>query len=105
MTIRMGTARSVVLYLKMGFSVEDAVYESINDMRALQNGLIGRVTIHAIDTKGCHKVVAVNGNSENTYCIWYGDQKISKGCPAEIVVISTTPTKPTASLRFTKQRL
>jgi L-asparaginase len=105
MTIRTGTARSVVLYLKMGFSVEEAVYEAVNDMRALSCGLISRVTIHAIDTKGRHKVIAINGNSENTYCIWSENHKIKKRCAAEIIVISTNQSKPTASLQFAKQRL
>jgi len=105
MTIRTGTARSVVLYLKMGLSVEEAVYEAVNDMLAITCGLISRVTIHAIDTKGQHKVVAVNGHSENTYCIWTENIKIRKHCPAEIIVISPNQSKPTASLQFAKQRL
>ena len=36
MTIRAGTARAVVLYLKMGLSVTQAVEEAINDMCALK---------------------------------------------------------------------
>ena len=39
-------------------------------MRHLQGGLISRVTIHAIDTKGNHKVVAVNGAGDNVYWLW-----------------------------------
>src|SRR5260370_38069921 len=70
MTIRAGTARSVVLYMKMGMSVEAAVREAAEDMRQLKGGLIDRVTIHAIDAKGNHKVVAVNGNPKNTYWLW-----------------------------------
>jgi len=72
MTIRAGTARSVVLYMKTGMSVEAAVREAAEDMRQLKGGLIDRVTIHAIDNKGNHKVVAVNGNPRNTY--WLGRQ-------------------------------
>lgn len=71
MTIRCGTARSVVLYMKQGASVADAVYEAVEDMRALRGGLINRVTIHAIDAAGGHKVVAVNG-SGNVYWFWNG---------------------------------
>ena len=34
MTIRCGTARSIVLYMKKGASVDDAVHEAVDDMRA-----------------------------------------------------------------------
>ncbi|HEX3995307.1 MAG TPA: N(4)-(beta-N-acetylglucosaminyl)-L-asparaginase [Acetobacteraceae bacterium] len=72
MTIRCCTARSVVLYMKRGATVADAVLEAVEDMRALQTGLINRVTIHAIDPGGDHKVVAVNGTGGNVYWLWEG---------------------------------
>src|SRR3984957_13071745 len=56
MTIRCCTSRSIVLYLKAGASVSDAVGEAVEDMRALKGGLISRVTIHTIDAKGNQKV-------------------------------------------------
>ena len=78
MTIRCCTARSIVLYMKKGASVADAVSEAVEDMRALKGGLISRVTIHAIDAKGNHKVVAVNGAGDNnTGC---GKGRASLGC-------------------------
>ncbi|HTR10307.1 MAG TPA: N(4)-(beta-N-acetylglucosaminyl)-L-asparaginase [Paraburkholderia sp.] len=70
MTIRAGTARAVVLYMKMGMSVERAVDEAVSDLRALKGGLISRVTIHAIDAAAKHRVVAVNGLPGNHYWIW-----------------------------------
>src|SRR5690348_16595892 len=73
MTIRCCTARSIVLYLKAGASVADAVGEAVEDMRALRGGLINRVTIHAIDRGGNHKVVAVNGSGDNRYWLWEGE--------------------------------
>jgi beta-aspartyl-peptidase (threonine type) len=72
MTIRCCTARSVILYMKQGATVADAVLEAVEDMRALKSGLINRVTIHAIDTRGNHKVVAVNGSGGNFYWLWEG---------------------------------
>lgn len=72
MTIRCCTARSIVLYMKKGAAVADAVYEAADDMRAMKTGLINRVTIHAIDNSGNHKVVAVNGNGANVYWLWDG---------------------------------
>jgi L-asparaginase len=58
--------------MKRGASVADAVLEAVEDMRALKGGLINRVTIHAIDTRGGHKVVAVNGTGGNVYWLWEG---------------------------------
>jgi L-asparaginase len=72
MTIRCCTARSIVLYMKQGASVADAVLEAVEDMRALKTGLINRVTVHAIDARGNHKVVAVNGTGGNFYWLWEG---------------------------------
>src|SRR3984957_5574302 len=72
MTIRCCTARSIVLYMKAGASVSDAVHEAAEDICALKGGLISRVTIHAIDRNGDHKVVAVNGSRDNKYWIWEG---------------------------------
>lgn len=101
MTIRAGTSRAVVLYMKMGFSVADAVYEAVEDMRRLVGGLIGRVTIHAIDAQGGHKVVAVNGLPENHYWIWREGDAAPHAEPAELIAISDDPTpRPTAHGRY-----
>jgi beta-aspartyl-peptidase (threonine type) len=89
MTIRCGTARAVVLYMKKGASVADAVHEAVGDMRALKGGLISRVTIHAIDTRGNHKVVAVNGTGNNVYWLWEG-QGEPRRCPAEAVLLGAS---------------
>ncbi len=80
MTIRCGTARSIVL--------------------ALRGGLISRVTIHAIDTRGNHKVVAVNGSSDNWYWLWEG-QGAPRPMPAEPVKIHDLPARQPASARYT----
>jgi L-asparaginase / beta-aspartyl-peptidase len=84
MTIRCCTARSIVLYMKKGAAVADAVMEAVDDMRALKTGLINRVTVHAIDNRGDHKVVAVNGTGGNFYWLWEGSGEPVK-CPAEAV--------------------
>jgi len=87
MTIRCGTARAVVLYMKRGASVADAVYEAVQDMRDLVGGLISRVTIHAIDTRDNHKVVAVNGSAANTYWIWREGDDAPSTHPAEAIAL------------------
>lgn len=103
MTIRCCTARSIVLYMKKGASVADAVYEAVDDMRALKGGLISRVTIHAIDAQGNHKVVAVNGAGDNVYWLWEG-QGEPRRMPADPVVITTSEPVQTATARYTARR-
>jgi beta-aspartyl-peptidase (threonine type) len=106
MTIRCGTARAVVLYMKMGMGPEEAVAEAVSDMRALKGGLIGRVTIHAIDARAHHAVAAVNGTPENHYWMWRPTDERPVTRPAAIVMISgEEPPKPTASLRYGRIRL
>lgn len=106
MTIRAGTSRAVVLYMKMGLSVEEAVYEAVTDMRAMRGGLIGRVTIHAIDAAGAHKVVAVNGQPGNHYWLWREGEAQPVSYPAEIIEISQVAApKPTAHLRYERMDL
>ncbi|HZS81303.1 MAG TPA: N(4)-(beta-N-acetylglucosaminyl)-L-asparaginase [Stellaceae bacterium] len=104
MTIRAGTSRAVVLYMKMGMSVEAAVREAVEDMRRLKGGLINRVTIHAIDTKGNHKVVAVNGNPQNTYWLWQDGMTAPQSLPAEIIPISPITAKPSPSMIYGAKR-
>jgi beta-aspartyl-peptidase (threonine type) len=85
MTIRAGTSRAIVLYMKMGMSVEEAVMEAVEDLRQLKGGLIQRVTIHAIDRDGRHKVVAVNAEEQLTYWLWQEGDDAPHAEPAEIV--------------------
>ena len=99
MTIRCCTARSIVLYMKKGASVANAVQEAVDDMRALKGGLISRVTIHAIDPKGNHKVVAVNGAGDNRYWLWEA-QNEPRLIRAEPVVITSAETRPTTAARY-----
>jgi L-asparaginase / beta-aspartyl-peptidase len=102
MTLRCGTARSVVLYMKLGMTVEEAVVEAAGDMRALKGGLISRVTIHAIDRKGAHKVVAVNGDGSQSYWLWQGGAEAPIELPAQPLVISEGPIASTASARYAR---
>ena len=70
--------------MKKGATVTDAVMEAVDDMRALKTGLISRVTIHAIDPRGGHKTVAVNGDGTNVYWLWEGTGA-PRRCPAESI--------------------
>ncbi len=70
MAIRAGTSRSVVLYMKMGMSVEEAVQEAIHDLRRLKGGLLKRLQIHAIDNKGGFRAISLNNKKKSQFWIW-----------------------------------
>ena len=54
MAIRAGTARSVILYMKLGMSLEAAAQEAMRDMRDLGGDYIGRMNLIALDKDGAH---------------------------------------------------
>jgi L-asparaginase len=83
MTMRAGTARAVVLYLKMGLSLEAAVDEAAADLGRLHGGQLAGVVIHAIDRQGQHRVVAVNCPEEIAYWIWSEGMEEPELRPAE----------------------
>lgn len=70
MTIRAGTARSVVLYMKRGATVVEAVHEAAQDLRDLKSGYLGPVIIHAIDRAGEPYVATLGGDDGDSYCVW-----------------------------------
>lgn len=84
MTIRAGTARIVVLYLQMGHSLKDAVYEAAKDLADLKTGVLGEVTIHAINNKGEHFVLGVNSTEPIRYVIWNDSMRVPEVRDAEI---------------------
>ncbi|MCD6291334.1 MAG: N(4)-(beta-N-acetylglucosaminyl)-L-asparaginase [Anaerolineae bacterium] len=69
LAIRASTARSVVLYMKMGMTVEEACREAADDLRSLDRRYRGGVTIHAIDAEGRPYVLAVD-RDDVTYWVW-----------------------------------
>jgi L-asparaginase len=87
MTIRCGTARTIVHSMKRGARVEDAVLDAVEDMRGLKGGLIGRVTIHAVDAQGGHRVVAVNGTGRETYWLWQDGESAPSSLAAEPIAL------------------
>jgi L-asparaginase len=69
-TIRAGTARAIVLYMKLGATVQEAVHEAIADLRSLKRRYRGGVTIHAIDRDGQPYVTSVRHEGEIKYWLW-----------------------------------
>jgi beta-aspartyl-peptidase (threonine type) len=70
LTIRAGTARAVVLYIKMGMDVRHACREAIADLRTLQRQWQGGVTLHAIDHDGNPYVITIGREGPQPYWIW-----------------------------------
>jgi beta-aspartyl-peptidase (threonine type) len=52
MAIRASTARSVVLYLKAGMSLEEALTEAMEDLWSLDDPYYGRMNVVALDARG-----------------------------------------------------
>jgi beta-aspartyl-peptidase (threonine type) len=72
MTIRAGTARSVLLYVKMGLTVADAVRAAIGDLHTITWLYRGVVTIYAFDRNECAHVSTYSraGAAGCTYRVW-----------------------------------
>ena len=65
MAMRLCTAHSIVMYLKMGMSVTDAGTTAINDLAYLVDPYFGRVSIIATDAQGNH--AAFSNAPDTTY--------------------------------------
>lgn len=85
MNIRCGTSHAVVLYMKMGMSLDEAVYEAINDLKYLKDGYTEGVTIHAIDKFENHKVVSLNCPGNITYWYWKSGMTKAEERQAEVI--------------------
>lgn len=85
MTIRCATARSVVLFMRMGMSVEDAVGEAARDLASLEGSLVSRVTVHAIDAAGGYSVAAVNAEAPLHHWLWHSGDAAPSKCPVREV--------------------
>jgi beta-aspartyl-peptidase (threonine type) len=89
MAIRAGTARSVVLYLKMGLSLEESVYAAAEDLDAVTWFYKGRVTLYALDCEEGHRVLTYNrAEGTSAYCLWKQGMDAPKRLEAGLVVPS-----------------
>jgi L-asparaginase / beta-aspartyl-peptidase len=86
--IRCCSARSVVLYMRLGMNVGEAVREAVNDIGTLQGDLLSQITLHAIDIKGHYNVVTVNGDASNRYWLWTSEHDVPISLPADFITIS-----------------
>jgi len=70
MTMRCATSRSIVLAMKLGYSLADAVKLAAEELAELDTGFLGGVVIHAMDAGGEHQVVSFRCQEEINYWFW-----------------------------------
>lgn len=75
MTMRCGTSRSIVLALRLGHSLGDAVKLAVEELGELKTGFLAGVVIHAMDAAGRHQVVSFRCEEEIRY--WYWDERMA----------------------------
>ncbi len=73
MTIRAGTARAVVAYMKKGATVEEACNEAMDDLESLKGGYLATVALHAMDKDGRPHIVSTS--SKDGYLYWTEDME------------------------------
>jgi L-asparaginase len=76
MTMRCGTSRTIVLALRLGHTLEDAIKLAVEELAELKTGFLAGVVIHAIDAKGNHQVV--NYRCDDGIRYWYWDERMAK---------------------------
>ncbi|WP_210526722.1 isoaspartyl peptidase/L-asparaginase [Rubellimicrobium arenae] len=70
MTMRCATARTIVLAMKLGHTLRDAVALAVEELRELREGFLGGVVIHAVDAHGQHQVTNFRCEGEIRYWLW-----------------------------------
>jgi L-asparaginase / beta-aspartyl-peptidase len=87
MAVRAGTARSVVLYMKMGMSAPDALAEAMRDLWAQQDDYYGNMNIVALDRDGNP---AAASNRESTFVYQREEMEAYTEQP-RLLVVSADP--------------
>jgi len=83
MAILAGTAHSVVLYLKMGLSLEEAGRQAMEDLHALAGLYPGGMNIVTLDKDGRH--AAFSNREERTYIYMTGEMDEPEELPRVLV--------------------
>ena len=93
MTMRCGTARTVVLALRLGHTLAQAVQLAVDELAELKTGFLSGVVIHAIDAHGKHQVASFQCDEQIRY--WYWDETMA--APELRLATPATPTAPVAA--------
>jgi L-asparaginase / beta-aspartyl-peptidase len=78
MAIRSGTARSVVLYMKMGLPVEEAGRMAMEDLNELGGKYLSRMNIVALDRNGKQAGFSNNPEGKYTYMTDQMDEPVTE---------------------------
>lgn len=70
MAIRAGTARTIVLALRLGKTLGEAVDLAVEELVELETGCLGPLVIHALDARGGHRVVALRCSEPVLFWYW-----------------------------------
>jgi L-asparaginase len=70
MTIRCATSRTIVLAMKLGYSLSDAIKLAVEELAELTTGFLAGVVIHAMDASGRHEVVSFRCQDDIFYWLW-----------------------------------
>ena len=70
MTIRAGTSRTIIAYIKKGATLEEACHEAIDDLRALRGGHLGPMVVHAMDAEGIPYVLSIGLDKNPSFLFW-----------------------------------
>ncbi|MEO0078066.1 MAG: isoaspartyl peptidase/L-asparaginase [candidate division WOR-3 bacterium] len=86
MSIRAATARSVVLYLKVGMQIDEACAEALRDLDTLKGGHLGALVIHALDREGRVYVVTNRDMGEkSSYYVWHDAMPVAEHLQAVVM--------------------
>ena len=75
MTMRCATSRTIVLAMKLGYSLGDAIKLAVDELAELDTGFLAGVVIHAIDAEGNHQVTSFRCPDDIFY--WYWDPSMA----------------------------
>ena len=86
MAIRAGTARSLVLYLKLGMSLDEAARQAMLDLRDLGGDYIGGMNLIALDRDGNH--IGMQSRAGGNYIFQTEDMETFQECERQVVEIA-----------------
>lgn len=85
MTIRANTSYSIVMAMRLGYSLHEAVDMAVEELKALKGGFLAGVVIHAIDKDDNYRVVNVGCEEEIKYWVYKTGMKSPQHLIAERV--------------------
>jgi beta-aspartyl-peptidase (threonine type) len=65
--LRTSTTRSIILYMKMGMTVSQAICEALKDLRDLQDPYVDQIALIALDRSGEHAGYSYRPNERYVY--------------------------------------